>query len=45
MSGIIAVYALVVSVLIAQDLNPPTVGTYSLYKYVNISTVEKDTTD
>lgn len=31
MSGIIAVYSLVVSVLIAQDLTPPTQATYSLY--------------
>ncbi|KAL1872289.1 hypothetical protein VTK73DRAFT_1671 [Phialemonium thermophilum] len=31
MSGIIAVYALVISVLIAQDLQPPSQGTYSLF--------------
>ncbi|KAL8387501.1 hypothetical protein RB595_009862 [Gaeumannomyces hyphopodioides] len=31
MSGIIAVYSLVVSVLIAQDLSPPPASTYSLY--------------
>jgi V-type H+-transporting ATPase proteolipid subunit len=31
MSGIIAVYALVVSVLIAQDLNPPRQGHYTLF--------------
>ncbi|KAJ9161626.1 V-type proton ATPase proteolipid subunit [Coniochaeta hoffmannii] len=31
MSGIIAVYALVVSVLIAQDLQPPSQGSYSLF--------------
>jgi len=35
MSGIIAVYALVVSVLIAQDLNPPGSGShYSLFEFV-----------
>ncbi len=34
MSGIIAVYSLVISVLIAQDLLPPTQGSYSLFKYV-----------
>lgn len=34
MSGIIAVYALVVSVLIAQDLQPPASGSYSLFKCV-----------
>jgi len=34
MSGIIAVYSLVISVLIAQDLGPPsTGGHYSLFKY------------
>lgn len=33
MSGIIAVYALVMSVLIAQDLAPPSSGSnYSLFK-------------
>lgn len=33
MSGIIAVYALVVAVLIAQDLNAPTAGTsYDLFR-------------
>lgn len=31
MSGIIAVYSLVVSVLIAGDMNPPTKGSYSLF--------------
>lgn len=31
MSGIIAVYALVVAVLIAQDLQPPSQGSYSLF--------------
>lgn len=35
MSGIIAVYALVISVLIAQDLQPPAYGSnYSLFKCV-----------
>lgn len=36
MSGIIAVYSLVISVLIAQDLQPPTNGgtNYSLFKWV-----------
>lgn len=37
MSGIIAVYSLVISVLIAQDLAPPsTGGHYSLFKYAPI---------
>lgn len=31
MSGIIAVYALVVAVLIAQDLTPPRTGNYTLF--------------
>ncbi|KAK3371988.1 hypothetical protein B0H63DRAFT_285227 [Podospora didyma] len=31
MSGIIAVYSLVISVLIAQDLQPPSSGSYSLF--------------
>lgn len=31
MAGIIAVYALVVSVLLAQDINPPPKGDYSLF--------------
>ncbi|KAK4102222.1 V-type ATPase [Parathielavia hyrcaniae] len=31
MSGIIAVYSLVISVLIAQDLQPPASGSYSLF--------------
>ncbi|OAR02809.1 hypothetical protein LLEC1_00211 [Akanthomyces lecanii] len=31
MSGIIAVYSLVISVLIAEDLTPPSVGSYSLF--------------
>ena len=34
MSGIIAVYALVISVLIVQDLVVPKQGNYSLFKYV-----------
>ncbi len=36
MSGIICVYALVISVLIAQDLGPPSQGGrhYSLFEYV-----------
>jgi V-type H+-transporting ATPase proteolipid subunit len=35
MSGIIAVYSLVISVLIAQDLQPPASGSnYSLFKFV-----------
>ena len=35
MSGIIAVYSLVISVLIAQDLQPPAFGSYSLFKCVS----------
>jgi V-type H+-transporting ATPase proteolipid subunit len=36
MSGIIAVYALVISVLIATDLQPPAYGAnYSLFKCVS----------
>lgn len=35
MSGIIAVYSLVISVLIAQDLNPPGNESYSLFAYVS----------
>lgn len=35
MAGIIAVYSLVISVLIAQDLQPPVSGSnYSLFKCV-----------
>ncbi len=35
MAGIIAVYSLVISVLIAQDLQPPSAGSnYSLFKWV-----------
>ena len=34
MSGIIAVYSLVISVLIAEDLSPPSVQHYSLFTYV-----------
>ena len=34
MAGIIAVYSLVISVLIAGDLNPPPSQAYSLFKYV-----------
>ena len=34
MSGIIAVYSLVVAVLIAGDMQPPSVQHYSLFKYV-----------
>lgn len=34
MSGIIAVYSLVISVLIAQDLSPPGHESYSLFSYV-----------
>ena len=33
MSGIIAVYSLVISVLIAQDLAPPSIQSYSLFRY------------
>lgn len=33
MSGIIAVYSLVISVLIAGDLNAPSVESYSLFAY------------
>lgn len=36
MSGILAVYSLVISVLIAQDLQPPASGSnYSLFKWVS----------
>jgi V-type H+-transporting ATPase proteolipid subunit len=36
MSGILAVYSLVISVLIAQDLQPPVMGSnYSLFKWVS----------
>lgn len=34
MSGIIAVYSLVISVLIAQDLSPPSQQKYDLFTYV-----------
>lgn len=34
MSGIIAVYSLVISVLIAEDLAPPSQQSYSLFQYV-----------
>lgn len=34
MAGIIAVYSLVISVLIAGDLAPPPDQNYSLFKYV-----------
>lgn len=34
MAGIIAVYSLVISVLIAGDLSPPPKKNYSLYRYV-----------
>lgn len=34
MAGIIAVYSLVISVLIAGDLGPPPTQQYSLFKYV-----------
>jgi V-type H+-transporting ATPase proteolipid subunit len=33
MSGIIAVYSLVIAVLIAGDMGPPPGTTYSLFKY------------
>ena len=33
MSGIIAVYSLVIAVLIASDMGPPPEQVYSLYKY------------
>jgi V-type H+-transporting ATPase proteolipid subunit len=33
MSGIIAVYALVIAVLIASDIGPPPGQNYSLFKY------------
>lgn len=36
MAGIIAVYSLVISVLIASDLEPPPGANYSLFKYVSI---------
>lgn len=35
MSGIIAVYSLVISVLIAGDMDPPSRQSYSLFKYVS----------
>lgn len=35
MAGIIAVYSLVISVLIASDLEPPPGASYSLFKYVS----------
>jgi hypothetical protein len=37
MSGIIAVYSLVIAVLIAEDMRPPTKegSSYSLFKYVS----------
>ena len=43
MSGIIAVYGLVVSVLIAQDLGPPSQGGrhYSLFEYVGTQNPER----
>lgn len=34
MSGIIAVYSLVVSVLIAEDLAPPSTQSYALFTFV-----------
>lgn len=34
MSGIIGVYSLVISVLIAEDLNPPSSTSYTLFAYV-----------
>lgn len=34
MSGIIAVYSLVISVLIAEDLAPPSQKSYNLFTYV-----------
>ncbi|TQS31934.1 hypothetical protein Golomagni_07772 [Golovinomyces magnicellulatus] len=37
MSGIIAVYSLVISVLIAQDLQPPSKASYSLFTFVHHS--------
>jgi len=37
MSGIIAVYSLVVSVLISQDLTSPPEVNYTLFKYVPTS--------
>lgn len=33
MSGIIAVYSLVIAVLIAEDMAPPSTQSYSLFKY------------
>lgn len=33
MSGIIAVYSLVIAVLIASDIGPPPTQNYSLFKY------------
>ena len=34
MAGIIAVYSLVIAVLLASDINPPSSGSYSPFKYV-----------
>jgi len=36
MSGIIAVYSLVIAVLIAGDMGPPPEQNYSLFKYAHI---------
>lgn len=41
MAGIIAVYGLVVAVLIAGDLGPPPETQYSLYAYVELSTLHE----
>ena len=40
MAGIIAVYSLVISVLIAGDLDPPPKQNYSLFKYALITRME-----
>jgi len=42
MSGIIAVYSLVIAVLIASDIAPPPDMQYSLFKYPNSSVSQCD---
>lgn len=45
MAGIIAVYSLVISVLIAGDLEPPPGQNYSLFKYASGRECEKSFCD
>lgn len=45
MAGIIAVYSLVISVLIASDLEPPPGASYSLFKYVFIDIAKESKRD